>query len=189
MNRTPGRRGTASSPADTRLPGPGHLPWRGAAPDEDCSGAGSSYGNRSQPLRSTVAGSLQRRLRFPPLPVEAARRLESNPLLTRRRGVPWGTKSVLVGPNLDQIRSRIGRREALWRGRAGAEGPSIGRIEGLLRGGGVERRGRGGPQTGAARAVRPAGGEAAQPPWGTRRPEPRSHEVRGRGLALWVVAA
>ena len=40
---------------------------------------------------------------------------------------------------------------------------SIGRIEGLLRGGGLGRRGRGGPLTGAARAVSPVGGQAAQP--------------------------
>jgi hypothetical protein len=45
-------------------------------------------------------------------------------------------------------------------------------------GGGLDRRGQGEPLTGAARAVRQAGGEAAQP-----------LEVRGRGLALLAGAA
>jgi len=40
---------------------------------------------------------------------------------------------------------------------------STGRMEGVLRGGGLGRRGRGGPLIGAARAVRPVGGEAPQP--------------------------
>jgi hypothetical protein len=38
-----------------------------------------------------------------------------------------------------------------------------GRMDGVLRGDGLERRGRGGPPIGAARAVRPFGGQAAQP--------------------------
>ncbi len=38
---------------------------------------------------------------------------------------------------------------------------SIGRIEGLVRGGGLEHRGQGGPLTGAARAVRQAASTVA----------------------------
>ena len=65
----------------------------------------------------------KRRLRFPPLPCRATRRYEPSPLLKRRRGSPWGTKSVLVGPNLDQIRRRIRRMEGLLMEWAGAERP------------------------------------------------------------------
>jgi hypothetical protein len=63
---------------------------------------------------------------------------------------------------------------------------SIGRIEGVLRGGGLERRGRGGLLIGPARAVRPFGGQAAQPletHAGKGRP---SHQVRGRSLGCWA---
>src|SRR4051794_26912092 len=54
---------------------------------------------------------------------------------------------------------------ALVRGREGAEGP---------------RR----AADGAARVMLPSGGQAAQPPWGTRLPRPRSQQVRSRGLDL-----
>ena len=60
---------------------------------------------------------------------------------------------------------QLGTREE-WEGGAVLSAhheQSIGRIEGLLRGGGLARRGGGGPLTGASRAVRHAGGEAAQP--------------------------
>ncbi|WP_239014962.1 hypothetical protein [Archangium violaceum] len=60
-------------------------------------------------------------------------------------------------------RGRIRGMGALLRGREGAEGP---------------RR----AADGAARAMRPAGGQAAQRPWGIRLPRPRSYQVRGRGL-------
>ncbi len=43
------------------------------------------------------------------------------------------------------------------------------------------QRGRGGPLTGAGRAVCRAGGEATQPPWACL-PRPPSHEGRGRGI-------
>jgi hypothetical protein len=43
------------------------------------------------------------------------------------------------------------------------------------------QRGRGGPLTGAGRAVSRAGGEATQPPWACL-PRPPSHEGRGRGI-------
>ena len=48
------------------------------------------------------------RVRFPPLPIEVARRLESNSLLKRRHGSHQGTKSVLVGVEGG------GRRGAAW---------------------------------------------------------------------------
>jgi len=48
------------------------------------------------------------RVRFPPLPIEVARRLESNSLLKRRHGSHQGTKSVLVGVE------GSGRRGAAW---------------------------------------------------------------------------
>jgi hypothetical protein len=43
------------------------------------------------------------------------------------------------------------------------------------------QRGRGGPLTGAGRAVSRAGGEATQPPWACLS-RPPSHEGRGRGI-------
>ncbi|PTL81107.1 hypothetical protein DAT35_23535 [Vitiosangium sp. GDMCC 1.1324] len=54
---------------------------------------------------------------------------------------------------------------ALLRGREGAEGP---------------RR----TADGAARAMLPASGQAAQPLWGTRLPRPRAPQVRGSSLDL-----
>ncbi|HYO52808.1 hypothetical protein, partial [Archangium sp.] len=62
-------------------------------------------------------------------------------------------------PKLDYAEARAAFRTKLTRkGPSPQEnGPvSIGRMEGLWRGGGLERRGRGGPLTGAARAVRQA---------------------------------
>ena len=52
-----------------------------------------------------------------------------------------------------------------------------------MRGGGLERRWRGGPLTGAGPSSEPGGWRSRVAPWGTRRPRPPSHEVRGRGLA------
>jgi hypothetical protein len=66
---------------------------------------------------------------------------------------------------------------------------SIGRIGALLRGGGLERRWRGGPLTGARPSSEPGGWRSRVAPWGTRRPRPPSHEVRGRGMALLALAA
>jgi hypothetical protein len=68
-------------------------------------------------LSQARSGGAKRRVRFPPLPIEAARRSESNPLLTRRHGSHQGTRSVPVEPNLDQIRRLIGGMRALWRER------------------------------------------------------------------------
>jgi hypothetical protein len=58
---------------------------------------------------------------------------------------------------------------------------------------GAQLRGREGAQgprraaDGAARVMLPAGGRAAQPPWGTRLPRLRSHQVQGRGLGRLAV--
>ena len=106
------------------------------------------------------------RVRFPPLPIEVARRLESNSLLKRRHGSHQGTKSVLVGPNLDQILQCIGGMGAVLRERAGAEG---------------ERRAADGCHEGCG----PGWWRHGAAPWSTRRPSglPRGRK-QGRGR-LW----
>jgi hypothetical protein len=58
-------------------------------------------------LRQARSGSAKRRVRFPPLP--------SEPTSNEDARIALGTKSVLVGPNLDQIRRHIRRMEGLLR--------------------------------------------------------------------------
>ena len=65
---------------------------------------------------------------------------------------------------------RIGRIEAVLRGRAGAYGP--------------RRAADGGRQS-----RRPSGWTSRAAPWGTRLPRTPSHDVRGRGVALLALAA
>ena len=61
---------------------------------------------------------------------------------------------------------------------------SMGRIEGLWRGGGLEPRGRGGLLTGARRAVRRAGGDAVQPHGAHAGQWPPQREVAGEWASL-----
>ena len=77
------------------------------------------------------------------------------------RQIGTGISQRDVSP-VDDARERIRGMGALWRGREGKEGP---------------RRAAGG----AARAMRPVGGQAAQRPWGTRLPRPRSSSGAWQG--------
>jgi hypothetical protein len=56
---------------------------------------------------SNLSGSMKRRVRFPPLLHEVARRHESNPLLRRRHGSNQAIQSLRVGPNPDAYRRGI----------------------------------------------------------------------------------
>ncbi len=115
-------------------------------------------------LRSTGLERSRQRLRV--AGSNAAVPKPSNPPLSRRRPLRTGSALAFSEPNpvfWDQKRTKPETEIETIRGKRGISIASIGRIEGLLRGGGLDRRGRGGLLTGAARAVRQVGGEAAQP--------------------------
>lgn len=68
-------------------------------------------------------------------------------------------------------------------------------IQARMRGKGAQLRGREGAEgrrraaDGAARVMVPAGGQAVQPPWGTRLPRPPLDEWRQQGPGGWSYSA